>query len=67
MNNETLVSKHYFMFILKNNNGSDISCVSEVIATKEQALSYFSSAVEGLNIEIIEISNEGNWKEEHNH
>ncbi|WP_347299609.1 hypothetical protein [Clostridium perfringens] len=55
------------MFILKNNNGSDISCVSEVIATKEQALSYFSSAVEGLNIEIIEISNEDNWKEEHNH
>jgi hypothetical protein len=61
------VLTHRILFILKNKNGMDISCQSEIIATKEQALEYFSKAVEGLSIEIVDVSDESQWESEHTH
>ncbi|WGL78253.1 hypothetical protein [Serratia marcescens] len=66
MENEKSVLIQRILFSYKNENGTEISCQSDTVATKEQALDYFLKAFEGADISIIDVSNDKQWQQ-HSH
>ncbi|ELL0332139.1 hypothetical protein ACJ8LH_03150 [Serratia sp. CY49633] len=66
MENEKSVLIQRILFSYKNENGTEISCQSDIVATKEQALDYFFKAFEGADVSIIDVSNDKQWQQ-HSH
>lgn len=60
------VMLHRFLFVIKNKNGYELSCSAEFMGKKEEAYNYFSNAVSGFDIELIDVSDETEW-EKHSH